>query len=78
MNIQVVTLLAACLLLAAFSPVTVYACPFCDSSQAVEVRAGLADEFTPTTLAAVTLPFLIVASVISVIHFGLPPRRNSP
>jgi hypothetical protein len=65
------------LLLAAFSPVTAYACPLCDSPQAVEVRAGLVDELTPTTLAAVTVPFLIVAGVISVVHFGLPSWRKA-
>lgn len=64
------------LLLGVFRSATGYACPLCDSPQAVEVRAGLVDEFTPTTLAAVTVPFLIVASVISVVHFGLPNWRK--
>ncbi len=77
MNIQVIAALAVCLFVTVLCTAIGYACPLCDSSQAVEVRAGLVDELTPTTLAAVTLPFLIVAGVISAIHFGLPQGRNT-
>jgi hypothetical protein len=69
---RIMMLVLGFLVLGAVSAVAVRACPFCDSSQAVEVRAGLADDITPTTLAAVAAPFVIVASVISVVHFGLP------
>ena len=76
MTTRSMRLVPVLLLLAACRSATGYACPLCDSPQAVEVRAGLIDELTPTTLAALTVPFLIVAGVISVVHFGLPNWRK--
>ena len=76
MAARTIGLLWLVVLLGALSPAAGRACPFCDSSQAVEVRAGLVDDSTPTTLAAVAAPFVIVAGVISIVHFGLPNFRN--
>ena len=52
------------------------ACPVCDSDRAVEVRRGVAEELSPRTLAAVGLPFVVVAGVAALVHFA--PARREP
>ncbi len=71
MSARLIKMVLGIVLLGTISPAA-RACPLCDSSQAVDVRAGLVDDFTPTTLAAVVAPFVIVAGIISMVHFGVP------
>lgn len=53
----------------------VNACPLCDSERAKEVRAGLLDQDLGTNLFAATLPFVVLAGVVGIVHFG-PFRKT--
>ena len=53
----------------------VLACPVCDGATGAQVRDGLfADGEMARNLLAIALPFVIVAGVAAMIHFGFPFR----
>ncbi len=51
------------------------ACPVCNSETGEQVRAGLLDGNLALNLLAVVLPFVVLAGVTTVIHFGLPKPK---
>lgn len=77
-----ITAPAFCLLLAfaltLFAAAPAWSCPVCDSPTAVEVRSGLAEDLNAKTLAAVAMPFVVVAGVVAMIHFGVPNFKRKP
>ena len=75
---QRLTFAALALVLAAVDPAAAQACPVCDSQLATEIRSGLADDVSLTTLAAISLPFVVMAGIVSLIHFGLAGFRRKP
>lgn len=55
---------------------TASACPVCDSERGAEVRAGLREDVgSVVAVAAVGLPFVVVAGVVAAVHAG-PVRRK--
>jgi hypothetical protein len=51
------------------------ACPFCDSLRAQQVRAGIMNDLTLTTVSAIVSPFLLATGVLLAVHFGVLPLR---
>jgi hypothetical protein len=65
------------LLVVLLLPALAAACPLCATDTAAEVRAGLADDATVRTVAAVASPFIVVAGVVAAVHFGFGRPRKS-
>ena len=51
------------------------ACPFCNSSVAERVRAGIFNEEFFGNMARASIPFFVFGCVVALLHFGLPPWR---
>lgn len=51
------------------------ACPVCDTSTGVQVRAGIFGSDFCDNLAAVLLPFLVLSLIVGLIHRGLLRTR---
>lgn len=64
----------AVIVLQAFVPPTVTACPFCDGDQTGvnEVKAGIFNECFWPRVAAILAPFPVLAGIVALIYFGLP------
>ena len=58
----------------AMNAASVSACPVCNSATGNDVRAGIFGDDFGRNLLAVVLPFVAVAGVAAVVHFGLPAR----
>jgi hypothetical protein len=52
------------------------ACPVCETDTGQQVREGIFNSDFGGTLAAMVLPFLVLASVVAVIHGGTPARTQ--
>ena len=78
MTLRSATRALAALLLGHVFAAEAWACPVCDSATADQVRAGLSEDLTPTTLAAVAAPFAVIAGVVSLVHFGPPSCWSRP
>lgn len=50
-------------------------CPVCDSATGREVRSAIARDNAALNLAAVALPFIVMAGVAAAVHLGPPARR---
>ena len=68
--------LTAFLAIVTFTSSTGLACPMCDSETGGQVRAGIAESASPSTVVAVLAPFLIVSGIAALIHFDLPQGRR--
>ena len=51
-------------------------CTVCHTETAVQVRAGIADDRLAVNVLATVLPFVVVAGVAALIHFGPAGREG--
>lgn len=49
---------------------TARACPFCESETAEQVREQIVDDNLGTSIIGIVLPFVLVAGIVTFIHFG--------